>query len=144
MIAWQAVQLRERQRPRATSALQVDDRIQRSESNAHVRWMRRDTHCRCAEDGVVTIEPLYCVAADTRRTLIAARTVGVVKISAARALEQIPSHGRHIPDLRRCSCEDRARENRIARPDRTIFCERGVAHGGADQNTTAIGVFDRT
>src|SRR5476649_5529 len=121
MIAWQAVQLRERQRPRATSALQVDDRIQRSESNAHVRWMRRDTHCRCAEDGVVTIEPLYCVAADTRRTLIAARTVGVVKIGAARALEQISPDGRHIPDLRRCPRKDRTRQHGITHPDRTML-----------------------
>src|ERR1700681_586085 len=110
MIDWQAMQLRERQRPRSTAALQVDDRVERSQSNTHVRRVRRDTHRRRAEDGVVTIEPFYCVAAGARHTLIAARTVSVVKIGATRALEQIAPYGRHIPDLRGCAGEDRARQ----------------------------------
>src|ERR1700692_3493920 len=141
MIDWQAMQFRERQRSFATPPPHVDARIQRSESNAHVRRMRRDTQGRRAEDGVVTIEPLYCVAAGTRHTLIAARTVSVVKIGAARALEQIAPYGRHIPDLRGCPSEDRARQHGITRPDRAMLCERGVTHSGADQNTTGIGVF---
>src|SRR6202789_3807503 len=143
MIDRQAMQLGQWQCPRAAAALQVDDRIQRNESNAHVRRVRRDAHCRRTEDGLVAIEPLYGVAAGTRCTLIAARTVSVVKIAATRSLQEISTYGRHVPNLRRCPREDRARQHGITCPDRTMLRERSVAHRSADQNTTAIRLFNR-
>ena len=55
------------------------------------------------------LKPSMRVAALAGRALVAARSVIVVEIDAAGALEQVAADGRHVADLRRGAGQDRAR-----------------------------------
>src|SRR5260370_26685727 len=72
----------------------------------------------------------------------AARTVVVVEIGAAGTLEDVAAHGRHVADLSRCSSDDRARQHRIARSDRTVLGYCRVPRGSADKQPAVLSPLD--
>ena len=90
---------------------------------------------------MIAVEALDRVAALARLALVAARSVVVVEIGAARTLEQVAADGRHVADLRRCAREDRPGQHRIARPHQPMLGDCGVARSGADPQPAA-GLLD--
>ena len=68
--------------------------------------------------------------------------VGVVEISAARALQEVAAGGGHVAQLLRRARLDGACKHRIALLDRRVIGEIGVAHERADAQAAAGRVFD--
>lgn len=91
---------------------------------------------------MITIEAFHCVAALTRFALVTARSVIVIEVGAARALEKITSHGGHVADLRGSSGEDRACQHRITHAHCLVLGEGGVADAGADQQSAIFALLD--
>ena len=87
---------------------------------------------------MIAIEAFDGVAALTGIALVTARAGVVVKVSAARPLQQIAADRCHIADLRRGTREDRARQHRIAPAHGGVLCERSVAHRCADQQAATL------
>ncbi len=126
----------------AARTVEMDDRVQGRQGDAHVGRMRRDARVRGTEDGMDAVEPLARVTARARCPLVAARSVGIVEIGASRPLEQIAADRRHVADLRRCTGQDRARQHRIALAHQPVLGQRGVADRRADQQPAALGLDD--
>src|SRR5437588_815208 len=73
--------------------------------------------------------------------LVAGGESRVVKVIAARALEQVAADRCHVPELRRRPGEQRERNERIALPHERVV--RGIAVGGhgADPQAAAGQLF---
>src|SRR5688572_14191643 len=94
----QAVEKVERDLAATGCALYLDDRVERHEGHAEIRWMRRDAVLAPAQDGVGTIIALDGVASRARRALIAGAR-RIIEIGAACPLQQISARGRNITEL---------------------------------------------
>ncbi len=118
----------------------MDRRVQQRERHAHIGWMRRDTGIAGAENRVHSIVAVDGGAAAARLAFVAGCR-RVVKVVAARALQQVATRRRHIAQLLRSTSHDRAGENRIALLHQRVIGEVGVPYERTDAQTTARGVF---
>ena len=98
--------------------------------------MHRDAGIAGAQDGVHAVVAADRSAAGTRLAFVARRRQ-VVEIGAACALQEIAADGRHVAQLLRGACHDRARKHRIAPLDQRVVGEIGVAHERADAKAAA-------
>src|SRR5207247_8698823 len=87
-VARQPVEICERYGALAARTLRMDPRLKRGERDAHIRGVRRDARGARAKDRVHTIDPIDGGAAASWLALVA-RRCGVIKIVAARALQEI-------------------------------------------------------
>src|SRR6185312_1030940 len=71
--------------PCASGAHDMNLGLERGQRDTHVGRMRRDARLACAEDRIVTINPIDGRAAAAGLTFVAGRG-GVIEIEAARAL----------------------------------------------------------
>ncbi len=124
MVAREPMELEERQAPDAGRTLHVDDGIERGQRDAHVGGMDGDARLRGAEDRVIAVEAVDRVAALAGVALVAARSVVVVEIGAAGALEQVAADGGHVADLRAGAGDDGAGQQRIAGADQPVLGQR--------------------
>jgi hypothetical protein len=120
----------------------MHDGVERHERHAHVRRMRRHAGGRGApnrdaEDGVHAVEAVERVAAGARRALVAACGM-VVEVEAARALQQVAAHCRHVANLRRGARQHGARQHRIALSHAAVLSQCRIGGGGADDEPAVV------
>src|SRR4029078_1315213 len=84
-------------------AAHAHDRVERSECDAHIARVSSDALLTLPENRVNTIVTIKRTAAASGLAFVACRKCRVVKIIAARALQKIAAHRRHIAQLRACA-----------------------------------------
>src|SRR5690242_14985870 len=95
-VARQPVEVAHRHRTLTFRAAHAHDGIERRERYRHVRGMHRDAIRARAEDGVDAVVALERGAARAWMTLVAGAEGGVVKVVAARALQEVAADRRHV------------------------------------------------
>ena len=130
-VAGQAMEIRERDCALARGPGHMHCGVQRGQCNAHVGRMRRDAGIARAEDRVHAVDAVDRRAAAAGLALVARRR-GVIKIVAARPLQEIAAGRRHVAQLLRGAGEDRACQQRIALLDQRVIGEIGIRHQRAD------------
>ena len=116
----------------AFQAANAHGRIERGERNRHVRRMNGDAAFARAENGVDAVLAFERGAARAGLALVAGGERGVVKVMAARSLQEVAAHRGHVAQLRRGAGEERLGKQRIARTHERMACRRAVADHGAD------------
>ena len=116
-------------------------RFQGGERDAHVGGMRGDAVLARPQDRVHAVDPLDRRAAAARFALVARRG-RIVKIEAARPLEEIASGGRHVAQLLRGARENRAAEQWIAGLDARVVGEIAIGNQRADPQPAVLRLLD--
>ena len=116
-------------------------RFQGGERHAHVGGMRGDAVLARPQDRVHAVDPLDRRAAAARFALVARRG-RIVKIEAARPLEEIASGGRHVAQLLRGPGENRAAEQWIAGLDARVVGEIAIGNQRADPQPAVLRLLD--
>src|SRR3989441_3483193 len=88
-VAWQAMEIGERDRSFARGPAHDDRRVQGGKRHRDVGRVRGDAGIRPAEDRVVAIEPVKGRAAGARPPLVAGSLILVAEIGAAGALPDV-------------------------------------------------------
>ena len=140
-VAGQPMEIGKRNRALARRPGHMHLGLERGEGHAHVGRMRRDAGVARAEDRVHAVEALDGGAAAAGLAFVAGRR-GVIEIGAARALQEIAAGRRHVAQLLRRACQDRACEQRIALLDQRVIGEIGIRHERADPQSSVGGLFD--
>src|ERR1700758_1915563 len=103
--------------------------------------MRRNAMLAGAEDRVHAVDAADGGAAATGLALIA-RRARIVKIEAARPLQQVATGRRHIAQLLRGTSEYRAPNQRIARLDLRVPGEIAVRNQRTDAQAAVLDLLD--
>ncbi len=131
VLARQEVKIGERDLARPRGPARVDDGVERQQRDAHVRGVRGDALVARAEHGVHPVVTVEGAAARAGRALVAGRG-RIAKVVAARALQQVATHGRHVAQLRARAREQRLGQQGVARDDVGVPGQIAVPHHGAD------------
>ena len=125
--------------PLAVRAAHVHHGFQRGERDAHVGRMRGDARVAGAENGVHARPAADRRAAAAGLALVAGGGE-VPVVGAARSLQEVPSHGRDVAQLRRGACEDRLCEHRQALLDPGMLGDLGVRRHRVDAHAVLLDV----
>src|SRR5207244_8516015 len=85
-VAWQAMEIGERDRSFARGPAHGDRYVQSSKRHRHIRRVRGDAGLRPSEDGVIAVETVEGRAAGARPPLVAGKIIPVAEVGAAAAL----------------------------------------------------------
>jgi hypothetical protein len=91
---------------------------------------------------MIAIKAIKCIATLAGLTLVAMRMFVVIKISASRALHDIPGYRRHVANLGACARNYCARENGITRTHNLAFCHGCITGRSTDQKAARGGFQD--
>src|SRR6266404_3752987 len=128
----QAMKIGNRYLTVALRSSNTDDRVEDSERNAHVAGMRGNALFALAENCMNTIVAFECAAAAAGFAFVACWKRWVIKIIAARALQDIAAHRCHIAQLRARSGKQRFTQNGITCFYQFMFRNVGIAWQRAD------------
>jgi hypothetical protein len=142
MVFGQAMKVGHGQCALAVRAAQMHVCAECRQRHTHVGRMSGDTCRRRTKNRVNAVEPVDRIAALARVALVAARTVNVVEVGAAGALQDVATDRRHVSNLGRSAGNEGSRKHRIARPHRMMRGDGGVAGRCADQEAAVFPLLD--
>ena len=119
----------------------VDGGVEDAHGDGHVAGVGGDAGSADADDGVLAAETVECGAAGAGGAFVA-WLVGIVKVGAAGALEEIACGGGHVAELAAGSGDEGAGEDGVVAADAVMGSEVGIADEGADAEAAIGGVFD--
>src|SRR6478752_2749414 len=103
----------ERYFPTARSAFEFDNRVERNQRNAEIGRMRRDAVLAPAQYGMKPVVAAVGVAAGAGIAFVAG-ACGIVKVRAARSLQEVAADGCGIAKLRGGARQKRLGDRRKA------------------------------
>jgi hypothetical protein len=135
------VECLEQDLPPARFALDLDDRIERDESNAEIGRVCRDAARASSQYGVEPVVAAAGVAAGPGLAFVAGAR-RIIKIGASRPLQEIAADRRRIAQLCRGAGQKRFGNGRKAPGEMAIVGKIGVAHQRADAHAAIGKIFD--
>ena len=115
--------------------LDLHHRVERDERHTEVGRVGCDARIAPAEHGVQAVFAVPGVAAGAGFAPVAGG-IYVIKISAARALQEIAADRCCIAQLRRCARQQRLGDGRVGFGERWIMREIGIAHQRTNAHAT--------
>ena len=131
----------ERYFPPARSALDLDNGVERDQRDAEIGRMRRDAALAPAQYGMKPVVAAVGVAAGAGIAFVAGAR-GIVKIRAARSLQEVAADGRGIAKLRGGAGQKRLGDRRKAPREIAIMGEIGIANQRPDAHAAVGQLLD--